>query len=221
MAQRPRKRQPKGGTFFPVVTERGVFLEKLCAGPCEKVKPVEQFSRQAKRIGGLRSWCKACEKPRQQTYEMKEEVKKRRRRSDRKYKNSEKGKASRSARDKTQGCVYIVQLMARVNTLKIGSTEHLSRRLGNLKRQYGELRLLLVIPTDTPRSLEENLHAHLKTFRLYEGAKKSELFRVRTRAARKALNGLMAQHSSCVVALPIWDISPQGAEDGQQQLRFL
>jgi hypothetical protein len=212
MAQRPRKRQPNGRVFVMVQTQTGPLLYKLCAGPCCETKPIVAFYR----VGETRrSWCKACEAPGIHIRGTSEKRKARQREYQRKrYEEKKKTRVQR------QGCVYVIQLMMRANIIKIGSTVRLSDRLSDLRRQYGDLRLLFVLPIEHHRNFEQYFHTCMKGFRLYEGAQKSELFHLKTKAARKSLGALMEPYPSCVVALPVWDISPQGVRDSQQQLKF-
>jgi hypothetical protein len=208
MARRLRPPQPKGRTFAVLQTEHGEVLHKLCAGPCEAMKPVKEFYR----IGeSWRSWCKLCEKPAQQIRDRSEKRKAAQR-------ESQKHRKRRRVAPKKQGCVYIVQLVERANTIKIGRTERLSARRYNLKRYYGALRLLLVIPTETPADLERHFHAQLRAFRLYEGESKTELFSFESRVARKALGVLMSPYARSVIAPPLWETPRPKAHNETQQL---
>jgi hypothetical protein len=48
-------------------------------------------------------------------------------------------------------CVYIVQLVERTETMKIGSTRVICNRLSQLKNHYGKVHCLFVLLHETPR----------------------------------------------------------------------
>ena len=210
MARRPRQRQPNGRIFAMIETENGPSLHKLCAGPCQEMKPVGEFYRNGET---WRSWCKLCQKPGDD----------RRHRSDkaRAYWRSADTKAKANLRLSSQPpcfCVYVVQLVTRTAVVKIGRTKRLTRRLWNLRRRYGELRLLWVIPTSAALDLERHFQAQLKEFRVYEGTQPSELFHFPTKRAHKAFKAMLAPYAHHVQTVPSWESITQGTEQGQGQL---
>lgn len=225
-----RKRCFRSGLYVMVDTEAGPVLHKRCVGPCSEFKPRAAFGSKGKY---WRSWCKACEQPIKLAWGQSEKGKafyQRWRQSEKgkasnvAYRQSEKGKASREriearrAPITRQRCVYVVQLIAQPNVLKIGHTETLKRRLGSLKRRYGELHLLCVIPTEEHIALERQLHAQLRAFRLYEGAEKSELFELPTKAGKHAFSKVMTPYALYVMARPLWEIEHDVAPCKQEEL---
>jgi len=213
---RPRRpRQPQGGIFAVVQTEHGEVLHKLCSGPCGAMKPVEAFYRKAQGPGGRTSCCKACLKPVQSAYGQTEacRAQRRERYRERRRLHGPSGRAH-------AGCVYLVQLLGHVNTIKIGKTVVLTRRLSTLKWAYGPLHRLLVIPCQDPGKLEKQLQAQLQAFRLYKDEKKTELFQFTTKRGRDALQRILKQYPQDVSAAPLWDIRPSIPETSEEQLRL-
>jgi hypothetical protein len=197
--------------YFEIETEQGLVLHKRCSA-CRDIQPVTAFSRAG---ATWKPRCKLCLAPADHALRMTEKYKERKRERDKgRPRNGPRPRSRRPAQD----CVYIVQLIARCNTVKIGCTKRIRVRLSRLKQHYGELRLLCVIPTECPRDLEQQLHTQFKRFRLYEDAKQSELFSVSTKAAQNAFRALLAQYAADVQALPSWESMPQRRESDRGQL---
>jgi T5orf172 domain len=75
---------------------------------------------------------------------------------------------------------YIVQIVARLNCLKIGQAVDVHRRLLGIRKVYGAMRHILTIPSDAPPKLERELHAYFAAMRLYKGASHTEIFQFMT-----------------------------------------
>jgi hypothetical protein len=101
-------------------------------------------------------------------------------------------------------CVYMVQLMQRMDCFKVGQTVRLARRLVQLRMQYGQVRCILVVPCEHPRPMEKAIHAQLTAFRVYEDANPSELFQFKTARARKAVAALLTTYAPFIVGTPAW-----------------
>ena len=115
---------------------------------------------------------------------------------------SRKGPACKSM---VQQGVYIVQLLLRCNTMKIGQSAHVQARLKEIRTKYGVLRVVLVIPHAHPGQLEKTLHERFAAMRLYNGAGTSELFCFDTASKRKRLEQFIQEYSTCVVESVQWE----------------
>ena len=198
------------------------MLHKLCAGPCDTLKPVTAFYRATARLGGYRSWCKSCSAPYQRARLQKLAASG--------YYTSDAYRAKEKTRKRTvkrpqpqplEPCVYIVQVLGRAQTVKIGKTTRtVGKRLAGLRQQYGALTLLFVLPTEQPHALERQLHAQFHPFRLYDGAKQTELFQLRTKAAQKALQGLYTHYPDAVRSHPTWQDEQAETDEHVGQLAF-
>src|SRR5262249_50071563 len=65
------------------------------------------------------------------------------------------------------GGAYIVQVLDRCNTFKIGKAIRLGPRIVGLEKVFGPLACIALFPHDEPTRLERALHARFAPFRLY------------------------------------------------------
>ena len=115
--------------------------------------------------------------------------------------------------------VYVVQLLDRRNTIKIGRSRDLRKSLYGVSAIYGKLRPLLLLPSQHPVALERQLHARFAALRQYDGASPTELFVYATRTAQQALELLLHEQAAWRVESPVWTPEPsrqRGQTDGRQ-----
>lgn len=203
-----------------VETPEGPLLHKWCAGPCGEVKPVTAFYHNRSTASGYAAWCKGCEEPGHRVRTHRHYLKLKASGWNKSPAERERKARQRRAAQGGAECVYVAQLLDRSLTFKIGKTTRLVRRVYELRCDYGKIAVLAVIPTPTPRTLEQQLHAQLHPFRIYDGAKQTELFQVRTKRGQQALRALLAQYGEAVRALPTWEPSEEGPDENQGQLVF-
>jgi hypothetical protein len=116
-----------------------------------------------------------------------------------------------------RGGVYLVQLVERHNTIKIGCSRNVLQRLAEVGKVYGRLQYLLTLPHEKPRVLEHTLHEFFASMRIYDGGSSSELFAFHTRAEQKQLEALCRQFPIFCKSMPLWStISPQNQPDNAQ-----
>lgn len=111
-------------------------------------------------------------------------------------------------RRKKQAGAYVVQLLDRSNTVKIGCSRDLQSRLKGIRTTYGPLRPILLIPHADPATLERQLHARFAPMRQYDGASPTELFVFATRAAQKALELFVQEQAAHQIESLAWTPTP-------------
>lgn len=123
--------------------------------------------------------------------------------------------------DIPERCVYVVQLVAHTNTVKIGySAAFAGRRLG-LRSDYGPLRYVLALPHEHPQQLERELHRRFAAMRLYRGSSPSELFQFNTKRQQRLLMRFLAEHPTGCIESVVWtETAPGVSSDSGQGVLF-
>jgi aryl carrier-like protein len=113
-----------------------------------------------------------------------------------------------------QSCVYFIQILSRENTLKIGQSVAFSGRFHALQKQYGLVRIIMLIPSHTPWNLEKLFHRHFIHERLYsENGGLSELFQFTSRTAQRRLEIFMKKFPDYLVSPLQWVQPPPQVDD--------
>jgi Meiotically up-regulated gene 113 len=106
-------------------------------------------------------------------------------------------------------CVYIVQLLARQNTFKIGHTATMRTRIYGLRNVYGPIKPILLIPCEDPRPLEKQLHHYFIDMRIYDEGSASELFCMNTQQEKRKLERFLLRHAIHRFEEIRWEAMPQ------------
>jgi hypothetical protein len=119
-------------------------------------------------------------------------------------------------------CVYIVQLLTRTNTFKIGCSTRTPARLAALQTTYGRIRPILLLPCEEPRLLEKALHQRFTHLRIYDEGSASELFQITTQREKQRFEQFILLHDMHRFGVIKWGMfarkRPQEVDTAQKML---
>jgi hypothetical protein len=114
--------------------------------------------------------------------------------------------------------VYIVQLLTRENTLKIGKAECFSQRFYGLKSEYGPIAGILALPYPDPPTLERAIHTKFVSMRLWNASGTSELFCFATRPQQRFLEEFLQDFPACRLGDIQWQTAQNLAQTEEEPL---